>query len=101
MDPYMKERFYQFVKCLNDAHCENAVVICGSWAEYLYQESGLLQHFQPMLKTKDVDIYIPDLHVPHAKADLPSLAKEINFKVASDYVTGQTKFVDQGVDFEI
>lgn len=71
MSQYTKESLYPFAKCLNDAHCENAVVFCGSWAEYLYQESGLLQHFQPVLKTKDVDINIPDLHVPRAKADLP------------------------------
>ena len=74
-----KEEFERFLSCLKEAKCLDYVIIIGSWAEYIYQESGLLQSFEATMKTLDLDFLIPNLRKPAKKIDLVKIAAKHQF----------------------
>ncbi len=74
-----KEEFERFLSCLKEAECLDYVIIIGSWAEYVYQESGLLHSFEATMKTLDLDFLIPNLRKPAKKVDLVKIAKKYQF----------------------
>lgn len=40
------------------------VILIGSWAEYVYKETGLLNNFIPNIKTLDLDFLLKNLKKP-------------------------------------
>lgn len=40
-----QKEFSRFIKLLNDNECLEHVILVGSWAEYVYQETGVLTGF--------------------------------------------------------
>lgn len=61
--------FNDAVRVLHDVGALEHVIVVGSWAEYVYQESGLLD-FKSSLKTQDMDLLIPNIRKPREKIDL-------------------------------
>ena len=47
-----QREFSRFIKLLSDNDCLEHVILIGSWAEFVYQETGLLKDFDSNIKTK-------------------------------------------------
>lgn len=95
------DSFLRFVKLLNDHKCLSHVILIGSWAEFLYQQTGLLKGFEPNIKTLEVDFLLKKLRKPAVPVNLTDLAKSKGYLVESDYLTGATKIYDKrGVEIE-
>ena len=95
------KEFLRFIKLLNDNECLEHVILVGSWTEFLYQESGLIEGFEPNIKTLDIDFLLKNLKKPSIPVNLIELAKSEGYLVESDYITGATKIYDkQGLEIE-
>ena len=95
------KEFLRFIKLLNDNECLEHVILVGSWTESLYQESGLIEGFEPNIKTLDIDFLLKNLKKPSIPVNLIELAKSEGYLVESDYITGATKIYDkQGLEIE-
>jgi len=95
------EEFLRFIKLLNDNDCLEHVILVGSWAEYLYGESGIMLGFEPNIKTLDIDFLLKNLRKPTVPVNLITLAKAEGYLVDSDYITGATKIMDKhGLEIE-
>ena len=96
----MVEAFVQFLDCMEKAGALQYIMICGTWAEFLYAQGKVLSDFDPMLSTADIDAYIPSMSVPRDKISVPSIARENGYIMSPDRMTGQTKFLGKH-DFEV
>lgn len=93
--------FLKVLDLVEEAGCTRYVVLIGSWAEFVYRESGMLKDFAPNIKTLDVDFLVRNLRHPTPPANLASLARERGFLVESDVLNGTTKFMDlSGLEVE-
>ena len=50
-----QKQFLKFIKLLSDNDLLKHVIVVGSWAEFVYKESGLLKGFNPNIKSLDLD----------------------------------------------
>lgn len=86
---------------LNDNDCLEHVILVGSWAEYVYQEAGLLEDFDANIKTMDMDFLIKNLNKPMPVKNVAALARVEGYLVESDILTGVTKIYDKaGLEIE-
>ena len=88
--------FWAFLRLLADNALLEHVVVIGSWAEYLYAQSGLLPGFEANLRTLDIDFLVKNLRRPMPKANLATLAREAGYTVEQDYITETTKIYTPG-----
>lgn len=96
-----QREFSRFVKLLYDNDCLKHVVLIGSWAEFVYQETGLLKGFEPNIKTMDMDFLIKNLRKPLPEKNLTGLARDEGYLIESDVLTGVTKIYDKsGLEIE-
>lgn len=70
------------------------VILVGSWAEFVYRESGLIEGFVPNIRTLDVDFLIRNLRKPTPAANLSTMARERGYLVESDILNGTTRLFD-------
>lgn len=83
MRSYQKE-FTKFIKLLNDNDLLQYVLVVGSWAEFIYEESGVIEGFEPNIRTLDMDILIKNLRKPNPPVSIISLANEENYRIDTD-----------------
>lgn len=96
-----QKEFSRFIKLLSDNDCLEHVILIGSWAEYVYQESGLLKGFNSNIKTMDMDFLIKNLRKPLPEKNIAALARAEGYLVESDVLTGVTKIYDKaGLEIE-
>lgn len=96
-----QKEFSRFIKLLSDNDCLEHVILIGSWAEYVYQESGLLKGFNSNIKTMDMDFLIKNLRKPLPEKNIAALARTEGYLVESDVLTGVTKIYDKaGLEIE-
>lgn len=89
----MKYRdFLGFLKLLHGNDLLDNMIVVGSWAEYVYAESGYLPDFSSMLRTLDIDFMIKNQRRPIQPVNLITLAENAGFTVDIDRLTGTTKF---------
>lgn len=91
MDNSQYKDFWKFIGLLNDNHLLQYIVVVGSWAEYLYAQSGILPGFSANLRTLDVDFLIKNMRRPDKPVSIVSLAKEAGYVIDSDTLEGTTK----------
>ena len=90
-----QKEFIRFIKLLADNDCLEYVSLIGSWAEFLYRELGILQKFEPNIKTLDIDFLLKNLRRPIPEKNIIPLAK------AAGYLYGTTKIYDKnGLEIE-
>ena len=91
----MEERkyrdFWEFIKLLHDNGILEHVIVIGSWAEYLYSQSGLLEGFYANLRTLDIDFLIRNMRRPAGSVSIVALAKEAGYTIETDILDGVTK----------
>ena len=83
--------FWAFIKLLNDNQLLDHIILIGSWAEYVYAQSGILQEYSANLRTLDIDFLIKNMRIPQQAVNIPALAKEMGYTVAQDVLEGTTK----------
>ena len=96
-----QKEFLKFIKLLNDNDCLKHVILVGSWAEYVYKETGLIEDYDPNIKTLDIDFLLKNLRRPSPPQNLSALAREAGYIVQNDILDGTTKFLDKaGLEIE-
>ncbi|MGL5206847.1 MAG: GSU2403 family nucleotidyltransferase fold protein [Acidaminococcaceae bacterium] len=73
--------FDDLIKALYDANVLDSVLIIGSWAEYIYVETGLLD-YQINMRTQDIDVLICNKNKP--RASLNKILVEHGFELLVD-----------------
>ena len=73
--------FDDLIKALYDANVLDSVLIIGSWAEYIYVETGLLNYMINM-RTQDIDVLICNKNKP--RAPLNKILVEQGFELLVD-----------------
>ena len=91
--------FDDFLNVLKEAGALDHIILIGSWAEYMYENTELLSGFQSIGKTTDVDFLIRNLRKPEQPVNIVKLAIEKGYVYQEDYITGYSKFMKD--DFEI
>jgi hypothetical protein len=88
--------FLKTIKLLHDNDCISNIIIVGSWAEYLYIETGVLPSYAASVSTLDLDVLIKNLKYPRKEVHLPEIAKAEGYLIESEHMTGITKFLLPG-----
>jgi hypothetical protein len=91
MNDMQYKDFWAFIKLLNDNQLLDHIILIGSWAEYVYAQSGILQGYSANLRTLDIDFLIKNMRIPQQAVNIPALAKEMGYTVAQDVLEGTTK----------
>lgn len=73
--------FDDLIKALYDANVLDSVLIIGSWAEYMYVQTGLLD-YQINMRTQDIDVLICNKNKP--RAPLNRIMEEQGFELQID-----------------
>jgi hypothetical protein len=96
MNKLQDRDFIKTIKLLHDNDCIDHVIVVGSWAEYLYIETGLLPSYSATIKTLDLDLLVKNLKYPKLGVNLPELAKAEGYQIESERLTGITKLLLPG-----
>ena len=85
-----EEGFRCLLHVLDDSGSLPHVMIIGSWAEYLYSRTGIVD-YSFSLKTQDIDIFLPNIRRPFNEINLSYFLKENGFN-ALFHGNGLVKF---------
>lgn len=91
------EEFWNFISLLKNNDLLKYVVVIGSWAEYLYAQSGVLPGFQSKLRTLDIDFLIKNMRRPATSKSISTIAKDEGYTIDNDVLTGTTKIYTPGL----
>jgi hypothetical protein len=87
-----KKAFTDALEALNEEGLLRYVVIIGSWAEYLYECAFPRKGFTANLRTRDLDIFIPNRGRLRGKKNLVETMRKRGYGVVEDPVTGVSNF---------
>jgi hypothetical protein len=96
----IKQEFWETIKVLDKNDVLKNTVLIGSWAEYIYEKSGLLKNFNANLKTRDIDFLIKNINKPKKGINLVEILESEGFETEIDYISGVFRFL-KGKDLEI
>jgi hypothetical protein len=96
MNKLQTRDFLKTVKLLHDNDCISNTIIVGSWAEYLYIETGVLPSYAASVSTLDLDVLVKNLKYPRQEVNLPELARAEGYLIESERLTGITKLLLPG-----
>ena len=101
MPPTEQSRvFWDTLRILQEAGALEHLIIIGSWAEYIYEQEGVLDGFTSMIKTRDVDFLIPNIRKPRIKVDLITLLEQNGFLVQQSTLSSQHRFFKPELEVE-
>lgn len=92
IDTRFRKEFDSFLSCLHEAGCLKYVIVIGSWAEYMYLQSGKHVGYEAPMKTMDLDFLIADMKKPVPPVHLRETALKYGFEYSEDYFDGTSKF---------
>ena len=96
-----QKQFTKFIKLLSDNDCLPHVILVGSWAEFIYEQTGMLENFTPNRKTMDIDFLLINMRKPNPPANVTALARDAGYLVENDILDGTTKILDkEGLEIE-
>lgn len=96
-----KKDFLKFLKLLSDNNLLNTVVVAGSWAEYIYAQSGLLKGFDGELRTLDADFLIKNMRLPREPVSILKLAEDAGYAIKRDTLEETAKIITRdGLEIE-
>lgn len=91
----------RFLRLLDGLGCLQHVILIGSWAEFLYEKAGLLEGFEPNIKTMDIDFLVRNMRRPNPEVQVAAEARGEGYLVESDRLTGVTKLYSiEGLEIE-
>jgi len=86
-----EKEFFKVLTLLSDSNSLKYVVLIGSWAEYIYQNTGLLPKGTTVLRTLDIDFLVKNLREPKPSVSLEEFALKEGFAVDNHPLLGTTK----------
>ena len=92
--------FWDTLSILQEAGALEHLIIIGSWAEYIYEQEGVLDGFSSGIKTRDVDFLISNLRKPRTKVDMVSLLEANGYIVQQSSMTIQHRFFKPELEVE-
>jgi hypothetical protein len=91
----------RFLRLLDGLGCLEHVMLIGSWAELLYERAGLLEGFEPSIKTMDIDFLVRNMRRPVPEVQVAAEARGHGYLVESDRITDVTKLYSiEGLEIE-
>ena len=100
MESSQKQTFWQTIALFHDVRVLDHIVVVGSWAEYLYQESGVIPGFRSSFRTQDFDVLLRNIRLPKTSLDLVAELTRQGYLMMQDSHTGLMKF-DKGGELEV
>ncbi len=86
-----EEQIDRIISVFSQAGFLNDVILVGSWCLVFYQH--ILDGFIPLIRTTDIDFYVPDVKKTSVNDDVISSLREINYDHISDTLTNKSKFI--------
>lgn len=87
--------FWNMIKEFSELGILPSLVLIGSWAEYIYQESGIL-NYRANLRTQDVDWVVDNIRRAAPPVDLHQALVERDFVPIHDRLTNLVRFDKDG-----
>ena len=97
MEAKQYKEFWNLIDFLHENELLEFILLIGSWAEYIYAQSGLLPGFTENLRTLDVDFLIKNKGKPNKPINLMAIAKEAGYTIDRDVLEGTTKLYTSGL----
>ena len=95
-----QKTFWEAIEIFSQLGILNYIVIIGSWAEYIYEESNYFEvPFVAYVRTTDMDILVKNKNKPSWKVDIIKAFEEKHFKHETD-IGGITKFFKDNLEIE-
>lgn len=88
----------RFLRLLDGLGCLQHVMLIGSWAELLYERAGLLEGFEPSIKTMDIDFLVRNMRRPVPEVQVAAEARDHGYLDRKYYDLGgglERKFLKQ------
>lgn len=95
-----REALIMVLSALNENEVLPYVILIGSWAEFLYGETSLLEGFSSYGKTTDMDFLVRNLRKPSHKVNISESMERAGFIYKEDYITGNSKFINDELEIE-
>jgi len=71
----------EVLRRLDKAGVLKHIILVGSWCMLFYKSYFASAEYAPILKTRDVDLYVPQPSAIGAKTDVPELLKDLGFVI--------------------
>ena len=97
MENEQYKEFWNFIKLLHENDLLEYVIVVGSWAEYLFAQSGLLKGFESNLRTLDVDFLIKNMRRPSKPKNFAAMVKAASYTIEYDVLEETTKVYTPGL----
>jgi hypothetical protein len=91
--PEQEKEFLKVLKLLSDNDALGHVIVIGSWAEYLYQNTGLIPSGTTALRTLDIDFLVKNMRLPHPPINFERVAREAGYAVENHFMFGTTRII--------
>lgn len=91
---YLKE----ILLVLNKSNLLKNMILIGSWCLLFYEKIFL--DFKPLVRTTDLDFFIPNAKSVKSNISIVDSLKELNYEILVDSLTNKTKFLSIG-GFEV
>jgi hypothetical protein len=100
-DGKQKKEFDSVISLLDQNGCLPHVAVIGSWAEYLYQQSGVIPHGTTAMRTLDIDFLVRNMRRPQPPVNIEAIAREQGYAVDKHLMLGTTKLrTDSALEIE-
>ena len=84
-------KLVEIMKALNDEGVLNNVILIGSWCLLFYKY--IFEDFSPLVRTTDIDFYVPNVKAIKEKNSLVKSLKAINYDIIHDSLTHKSIFI--------
>ena len=75
------QSFWRFIKLLHDNDLLQYVELIGSWCEYIYAQSGILEKYDANIRTLDIDFLVKNMRKPSKKVSLSTIASQNGYTI--------------------
>lgn len=79
---------YDILDAFDEVGALQDVILVGSWAELIYEKTGILSDFSPLGKTTDIDFLVTNLRIPKNPVDVIAPAEKRGYIYEEDYMSG-------------
>ena len=103
MTKEQREKFKELLHELDNKKILQHFVLIGSWAELLYEETGLIEEFKPTLRTQDLDFLLKDKSKTKKFAkpkDVSKILGELGYEIDQLWPEGYERYQIFSDEFE-
>ncbi|MBR0439582.1 MAG: hypothetical protein IJK27_02320 [Bacilli bacterium] len=93
-----EQKMKEILQVLNDEGILSNVIIIGSWSLFFYKE--IFENFSPMVRTRDIDFYVPSPKQIKERDNVIASLKSLNYDFIRDTLTHKSTFISPD-DFEL